>query len=707
MVLSRLHPSVQYKELKELYDDDVDMDTNLYAVFFPNMRLKLTVAIGKPRHTESSKNIIFFPLYLIDGEVFIKQIGVYEIYSHELQSIIDDDDNVDISMINRDPLLYSFSVQDSLKAHGSYADDIDENSGDGGEDKDAQEGEGEGEYEEEDDGEALEDAQEDEGNEEENEEEEDVGESVEEEDGQDVLQTDTGKKRDYMSILGRRKYMSIFVDNIQHQPTPPLPDETTEDAANEKSVFKEKLSTTWIEKFMKNNNYTISRTTPDGNCFFQVLRDAFETIGKKTTIEKLRNVFSETIDEETYMMYKEKYNMFRQSYSEDSVELKQLKDEISSSKAKYKMTRDRKSQGSLEKHIEEQSHAMKILVDGMDTTKEMMNEFGYMEKIGTLDEFKHFITTPKFWADTLTISALERELNIKIIILSQESYDTDDKDNVITCGQLNGDQLTEIGKFEPSYYIIMQFSGDHYDLIGYKSKFALQFKEIPYDLKKLIVMKCLEKSSGPYNLIPEFKDMKSMYDSKIIHEETKFETEDNLFNDSAVFQIYHNSNDKPFPGKGSGETLNPDDPETRKKYAELVKIINWRRKLANTHVEPFLLKGKNWSSVEHYIQAQKFKKTPELYDQFTIESKSTISEDPIKARDAGTKKTYFKDKYKVDSDFSSKLSEYLVEALEAKFAHEYLKTILLATKDAKIVSFARANTPPVMTELMEVRKSMS
>ena len=238
---------------------------------------------------------------------------------------------------------------------------IDENSGDCGEDKDAQEGEGEGEYEEEDDGEALEDAQEDEGNEEENEEEEDVGESVEEEDGQDVLQTDTGKKRDYMSILGRRKYMSIFVDNIQHQPTPPLPDETTEDAANEKSVFKEKLSTTWIEKFMKNNNYTISRTTPDGNCFFQVLRDAFETIGKKTTIEKLRNVFSETIDEETYMMYKEKYNMFRQSYSEDSVELKQLKDEISSSKAKYKMTRDRKSQGSLEKHIEEQSHAMKIL----------------------------------------------------------------------------------------------------------------------------------------------------------------------------------------------------------------------------------------------------------------------------------------------------------------------------------------------------------
>ena len=67
----------------------------------------------------------------------------------------------------------------------------------------------------------------------------------------------------------------------------------------------------------------------------------------------------------------------------------------------------------------------------------------------------------------------------------------------------------------------------------------------------------------------------------------------------------------------------------------------------------------------------------------------------------------FKEKYVVDSDFPSKISEYLTEAIEAKFSKEELKNILLATKDAKIVSFARANTPPVMTELMEVRKSMS
>ena len=84
-----------------------------------------------------------------------------------------------------------------------------------------------------------------------------------------------------------------------------------------------------------------------------------------------------------------------------------------------------------------------------------------------------------------------------------------------------------------------------------------------------------------------------------------------------------------------------------------------------------------------------------------------LKSDPLKAKEAGTKKTYFKDRYIIDTNFSSKLSEYLTEALEAKFSNEELKTLLLSTKDAKIVSFARANTPPVMTELMEVRKSMS
>ena len=698
MVLSEIHPTIQYKEQKELYDDDVEMETKLYDIYFPSMRLKLTVAPGKQKHMMNNKGIVFFPIYLIHNDKFIMQIGVYELFAEELPSILDseNENEIDLGLIKRDPLLYSFSTQEELKEYGVYADDIDDIE--------------ESEPDELDDtiikgvvGDAIGDGKIDDDKELENDESDDES---DDDTNEQIHNTDTGKKRSYISVLGRKKYMSLFVDKIDHKSLPLLPEETSDEASSDKRVFKEKLSTTWIEKFMKNNNYTISKTGPDGNCFFYVIRDAYESIGKKTTVEKLRNIFSESIDEQTYMMYKEKFNMFKESYDQDTIEQKQLKEEITNSKKKYKITKDRKAQETLEKHIEEKTELLKSITDGIDTTKDILSEFQYMEKIDSLEQFKEFIKTPKCWADTLTISTMETILNIKFIILSQESYENDDKDNVVLCGQIN-DEISSKSTFEPSFYIITQFSGDHYDLIGYKSKFMLQFSEIPYDLKKLILMKCLEKKSGPYNLIPEFKEMKSHYDSKVVKNDVKLQSESSIFDENIVFQIYHNSSDKPFPGKGAGEKIEPDIPETRKKYAELSKIINWRRKLANTHIEPFLLKGKNWNSVEHYIQAQKFKSTPELYDQFTLESKSSISEDPIKARDAGTKKTYFKDKYKIDPTFSSKISEYLTESLEAKFSNEELKKVLLATRDAKIVSFARANTAPVMTELMQVRKSLS
>ena len=47
MVLSQLHPAVQYKEQKELYDDDIDMETKLYNIFFPTMRLRINIAVGR------------------------------------------------------------------------------------------------------------------------------------------------------------------------------------------------------------------------------------------------------------------------------------------------------------------------------------------------------------------------------------------------------------------------------------------------------------------------------------------------------------------------------------------------------------------------------------------------------------------------------------------------------------------------------------
>ena len=44
----------------------------------------------------------------------------------------------------------------------------------------------------------------------------------------------------------------------------------------------------------------------------------------------------------------------------------------------------------------------------------------------------------------------------------------------------------------------------HYMLVTYKGLGALTYKEIPENLKDMIISKCLEKGSGLFSLIPEF-----------------------------------------------------------------------------------------------------------------------------------------------------------------------------------------------------------
>ena len=291
--------------------------------------------------------------------------------------------------------------------------------------------------------------------------------------------------------------------------------------------------------------------------------------------------------------------------------------------------------------------------------------------------------------------------------MSSEAYDSDDKDNVLVCGQLNDIKLQEVGIFNPDYYLIVDFLGDHYKLITYKDKRLLTFNEIPYDLKRLILLKCMEGNEGYYNLIPDFAELKEKYkeyeekDIEVIQDDSE-----KLFNDATIFQVYPKSNDKPLPGKGSGETIEAND----KRFAALHKMMNWRKKLSYSWESPFELDEYNWSTVEHYINANKFLSNMDYYKRFTMESGTEVSKNVEMAIDAGdSKKSKLRPKdIKVDDDYEYNKSNILEKALNAKFLqHESLAKVLLETKDAKIVHYRRGGDPTVMTELMRVREKLN
>ena len=136
-----------------------------------------------------------------------------------------------------------------------------------------------------------------------------------------------------------------------------------------------------------------------------------------------------------------------------------------------------------------------------------------MKNVKNIEDFKRVVQTCEFWAETWAVSSMERALKTKIIVLSSENYDAGDVENVLLCGQEN---FEDQPIFEPKYYIMTEHSGQHYQLITYDNKKMFKFDELPTEIKKLIVNKCMEKQGGIYNTIPEFKRLKEKMNELVI-----------------------------------------------------------------------------------------------------------------------------------------------------------------------------------------------
>jgi predicted NAD-dependent protein-ADP-ribosyltransferase YbiA (DUF1768 family) len=667
MVLSKLNSDVSYPELKSVDSGDLKTEANLYQLEIKDV--DVIVAIGNAKNTFEDKNIIYFPIYLVKYNNKVVQIGIYEIKASDYLSYLDDYNNLDVEKME-EPLIYTFATKEYInKLHLKpevplrRIEGVDKEEGELTESENEEEEEGEVEYNE------------------------------------------------YYEIPKEREDIFIMTRGV---PLPPLlKEESKKQAKDYREKYHESPKDTWIEKFMKNKNYNIVDNEGGGDCLFATIRDAFSSIAQQTSVNKLRKKLSNEATENIFLGYKEQYDQFNAGIIRDTNRIKELEAEYTLLKQRFTEVLDRNEQKLISSEAKKVKEEHDRLVEEKKVTNQMLKEYKFMKGVDTLEAFKSKIKKCDFWADSWAISTLERILNIKFIIMSSELYKAGDTKNVLQCGQLNDTILEQRGRFTPEFYIFIDHTGDHYKLIGYKKKLIFKFSEIPYDIKKMIAEKCMEKNAGPFAIIPDFQKFKAGT-TKTVIKEAQYEdiTESKLrglYNDDIVFQFYSKSVGKPLPGKGSGEKI-PND--RLKEYSELATIKDWRKKLSNFWVEPFSLDNHQWASVEHYYQGSKFKKThPDFYLSFSLDSGTDLSKDPAMAKAAGGKSGKFKGELlrplevTVDSDFFGKRqSREMYNAQFAKFTqNDDLKRMLLATNDAKLTHFVRGSEPVVFDELMLIR----
>lgn len=680
-----------YEENRSLEEEDMGYESPIYHInIYDNFFL---IAIGKERKLIQKRNTYYFPVYLMNKMFVQAQIGAFQYESSKdnakdrIKPFLDKAGDLDLIRLG-DLVLYSFANYDYFQDITTTISPVVLK-------------ELEAKY---------------------------ISEKVVLDEGEEVP---TGREKKPFELSADEIHQSVtskktaavlkdglFTIDKSNKKVTLLSEETKDQADKLKEDYVERPKSKWIEKYMGNNNYDIYETLAQGDCFFDTIRVAFEQIGYETTIAKLRAILAQNATEPMFMEYRDLYTGTITEIENTERELRRLSQENKNLKQRYEAIP--KKNISERAQVKEAANAIKQQHEDLKQkqiqNRDFLREFDFMKGITTMDKFREVIQTTDYWADIWAINTLERELNIKMCIFSESEYNENDENNVIQCSFNSNEDDRE---FEPDFYIMTTYSGKHYRLITYKTKRIFKFSEIPYDVKTMVVIKCLERNSGVFSKIPDFIRFKSRLGINDDQEEPEEEMdigELSNIDETVVFSFYNKSSDAPAPGKGANEKL---PANKRREYTdlELPKNKEWRKKLDDDWSTIITIDGKKWKTVEHYYQAAKFKKhNPQFYNRFSLDDKSNeFANDVELAKIAGSQKGILKKGKKeiplrpaeitIDADFyGNRRFQERETALYAKFSQNPdLRDVLLATKNSILKQFVvkEGATPDVL--LMKVR----
>jgi len=682
-IKSKLIGSVQYEEREEIEDTDKKMSVLVYD--YELLEKDVEIAVGKRKYKGTGdKMVAYFPIYLLAGDVVKAQIGVFEILpKYELDPDYLDENN-ELNLDNIDVFsdksqlklnLYSFVNKKFLNKYNKTEVETKET-------KEKTE-KSDSEKTEKSDSEKIEKSD---------------SEAEEKEEDPTELHNKEIKHDETPSA----PKTSIFEIDSHHPGQEPMSEETKEDDDKMKADYVPSHTDSWIKTFMKNNHYRIVDVEANGDCFFAVIREAYARIGHKTSVARLREIVANEVSETQFDHYREMYFMFVGALSE--VE-KQMRDSVKSNseyKKRINKTTVKADRELLLKSAKTNSDEYKRSLKEKEILEDDLRDYRFMKDVDTFEDFKEALKKTSYWADETAISILEKKLNIKMIIFSEENYKGGDKNAVMKC--ISGYTSEGDAIVNPDYYIMAIHTGNHYKLITYKNAAIFRFSEIPYSVKILIVNKCIEGNSGSFQYISKFRDFQNKLGVKSSGKDDDYDDDvddRNLYDKNTVFQFYNNSADKK-PGEGNGEKISKTDI---KGFLELRNSHGWRRMLDDEYETTFHLDKKRWKTVEHYVLASRFKQGyATLFDEFALDSNSVISTDLKKAKKEAAKN----EKSKRDPNFYNGAHKTARKAaVTAKFEqNENLRRMLLNTKTAKLVLYESGKKSDPDMILMEVRDEL-